>query len=539
MPEELADDVVAGCRVRVRFAGRLVDGVVLDVGTTTEHTGKLAPLAKVVSGEPVLTPEVAELARVVADRYAGSLTDVLRLALPRGGARRRSGRWGVPGAARAAGPGRVRPVPDRPGVPGGHRAGPAGAGGVDRAARRGLAGPAGGAVPRCAVRRARRTGRRPRRQGPRPAGRRCRPGAAQGRRRSAAGRLGPRHPLRPVPVGLPRHRPGRAGHPRSDVRPGPRPGPGGGLGRRRRPARRTPGALPAHPRRPGAAGAPGRLLGGGGRDRPDRRGRAVGRVRVGARAGRRPGRPAVRGAAGAGPGRGLRAGPGPGRPHRPAALPGVPGGPGGAGRRCARAGAGSAGRVRPRAGLRPLPGTRALPALRGTAGRRLGAVPGGQRVAACRWCARPAATFDCPHCHGTKLRASVVGSARTAEELGRAFPGAAVRVSGRGSVLATVEAGPAIVVATPGAEPVVEGGYGAALLLDSWALLGRPDLRAAEETLRRWLNAAALVRPAGAGGRSCWPPTPRTRSPRRWCAGTRRGWPPASWPTGASSASRR
>jgi primosomal protein N' (replication factor Y) len=56
------------------------------------------------------------------------------------------------------------------------------------------------------------------------------------------------------------------------------------------------------------------------------------------------------------------------------------------------------------------------------------------------------------------------------------------------------------VVATPGAEPVAEGGYGAALLLDSWALLGRADLRAGEETLRRWMNAATLVRPASAGG---------------------------------------
>jgi primosomal protein N' (replication factor Y) len=126
---------------------------------------------------------------------------------------------------------------------------------------------------------------------------------------------------------------------------------------------------------------------------------------------------------------------------------------------------------------------------------------GGSRVAACRWCARPAATFDCPHCRGTKLRASVVGEARTAEELARAFPGTAVRTSGSSSgVLATVPGGPALVVATPGAEPVAEGGYGAALLLDSWALLGRADLRAGEETLRRWMNAAGLVRPASAGG---------------------------------------
>ena len=62
-------------------------------------------------------------------------------------------------------------------------------------------------------------------------------------------------------------------------------------------------------------------------------------------------------------------------------------------------------------------------------------------------------------------------------------------------MLAEVSVEPALVIATPGAEPVAAGGYAAALLLDGWALLGRPSLRAAEETLRRWLNAAALVRP--------------------------------------------
>jgi primosomal protein N' (replication factor Y) len=72
-----------------------------------------------------------------------------------------------------------------------------------------------------------------------------------------------------------------------------------------------------------------------------------------------------------------------------------------------------------------------------------------------------------------------------------------VRPSGGQHVLAAVPAGPALVIATPGAEPVAPGGYAAALLLDGWALLGRPSLRAAEEALRRWLNAAALVRPAG------------------------------------------
>ena len=36
---------------------------------------------------------------------------------------------------------------------------------------------------------------------------------------------------------------------------------------------------------------------------------------------------------------------------------------------------------------------------------------------------------------------------------------------------------------------------------DGWALGGRSDLRAGEEALRRWLAAAALVRPAPQGGR--------------------------------------
>jgi primosomal protein N' (replication factor Y) len=72
-----------------------------------------------------------------------------------------------------------------------------------------------------------------------------------------------------------------------------------------------------------------------------------------------------------------------------------------------------------------------------------------------------------------------------------------VRTSGRDEVLDGVPGEPAVVVATPGAEPAAAGGYGAVLLLDTWALLTRSDLRAAEETLRRWLNAAAQARADG------------------------------------------
>jgi primosomal protein N' (replication factor Y) len=121
-------------------------------------------------------------------------------------------------------------------------------------------------------------------------------------------------------------------------------------------------------------------------------------------------------------------------------------------------------------------------------------------VLRCGWCGRDEPAWHCPECGSVRLRAQVVGARRTAEELGRAFPAVPVRTSGREHVLDTVPGTPALVVSTPGAEPVAEGGYAAALLLDGWAMLGRPDLRAGEDALRRWIGAAALVRPQEDGG---------------------------------------
>src|ERR1700678_891719 len=118
----------------------------------------------------------------------------------------------------------------------------------------------------------------------------------------------------------------------------------------------------------------------------------------------------------------------------------------------------------------------------------------------CRWCGRADAALRCGRCGSDTVRAVVVGARRTAEELGRAFPGTTVITSAGEAMVSDVDDRPALVVATPGAEPCAVGGYGAALLLDSWALLGRQDLRAAEDTLRRWMAAAALVRPHDNGG---------------------------------------
>jgi primosomal protein N' (replication factor Y) len=124
----------------------------------------------------------------------------------------------------------------------------------------------------------------------------------------------------------------------------------------------------------------------------------------------------------------------------------------------------------------------------------------GDALPACRWCGTLAKAFECAGCGGRVLRSSVVGARRTAEELGRAFPGVPVHTSGAGDVLSSVSAQPSLVIATPGAEPVAEDGYAATLLLDAWASLDRPTLDASEEALRRWMAAGALTRSASAGG---------------------------------------
>ncbi|HEX3932078.1 MAG TPA: primosomal protein N' [Nocardioides sp.] len=125
------------------------------------------------------------------------------------------------------------------------------------------------------------------------------------------------------------------------------------------------------------------------------------------------------------------------------------------------------------------------------------AVSGPAVPPACRWCGVVEESWACHHCGHRGLRAPVVGERRTAEELGRAFASVPVVASGGDHVVETVRDRPAIVVSTPGAEPVAERGYAAVVLLDTWLTLARADLRTDEEALRRWLGAAGLVGPGG------------------------------------------
>lgn len=121
--------------------------------------------------------------------------------------------------------------------------------------------------------------------------------------------------------------------------------------------------------------------------------------------------------------------------------------------------------------------------------RRAGAVPD------CSWCGRSAPNWTCENCRSTRLRMASSGSERTADELGRAFPNTRVIIADGDHPVTRVEAKPALVIATRGAEPLAVGGYRAVILLDADRMLMAEQLRVGESCLRWWSNAAALATP--------------------------------------------
>ena len=125
----------------------------------------------------------------------------------------------------------------------------------------------------------------------------------------------------------------------------------------------------------------------------------------------------------------------------------------------------------------------------------------------CRFCGALAVGFRCPTCGNGTVKAVGQGAQRTADELGRAFPGTRIVVADGSRPLDEVPARPSVVVATRGAEPNVPGGYACVLLLDGERMLAREGLRVQEDVLRFWTAAAAKGAPGaevylvGIGGR--------------------------------------
>ena len=499
VPARLAEAAVPGCRVRVRFAGQLTGGYLLERVSASDHPGRLAALERVVSAEPVLTPEIAALAREVADRYAGTLADVLRLAIPprharveaEGGpdhrpprapapARPAAGPWArypagnaflaavtdgrapravwsalpgrdwpeeiarATGTAAAAGRGALIVVPDARDLS------------LVDAALASVLGPGQHACLSADL-------------GPAERYRRWLT-VARGTVRVAAGTraamFAPVHDLGLVVVwddGDDLHAEPRAPYPHA----------------------REVLALRAHRARAAA------LIGGFARTAE-----ATSLVASGWAAALAADRPVVRRFAPHVRATGDDAELARDEAARSARIPSL------ALRTAKDALARGPVLVQvPRRGYLTglaCAGCRA-PARCAACGGPL-AVESSGAPARCRWCGRPDTGWQCPACGHGRVRAVVAGAGRTAEELARAFPGKRVEVSGGAATIASVSAQPALVVATPGAEPLADGGYAAAVLLDGWVLLGRPSLAAAQEALRRWLNAAALVAPGPSGG---------------------------------------
>lgn len=516
VPAELGDDAQPGTRVRVRFAGQLVDGWLLERAEESAHDGRLSYLERLVSPERVLSAEVAVLARAVADRYAGSLADVLRLAVPPRHARAES--TAAPTASAVTVPTVTVPAVTVPGstapVTAGIEADSAGwrdyptgpaflralaDGRAPRAVWSALPGedwPARFAAAAAAtvqsgrgvvvvVADARDLDRLDRALGEVPhVALSAAAGPAERYRRFLAARRG----VVPVVIGTraamfaPVHRLGLVAiwDDGDDLHAEPR-----------APYPHTREVLLTRAQLAGAAA----LVAGYARSAEAQQLLETRWAKeiVAHRGTVRQRAPAV-----------SPAGDDPQLARDPAAASArLPSLAWQVARDALASGAPVLVQV-PRRGYLPSMSCAECraPARCGTCSGPL-ELRSSHAVAACRWCGRPAAAYACPHCGGRRLRAAVTGARRTAEELGRAFPDVPVRTSGREEVVATVPSGPALVVATPGAEPLVAegGGYGAVLLLDAWALLTRADLRAGEETLRRWLAAAALARPAADGGR--------------------------------------
>ena len=117
---------------------------------------------------------------------------------------------------------------------------------------------------------------------------------------------------------------------------------------------------------------------------------------------------------------------------------------------------------------------------------------------ACRSCGFHSETFSCLRCRSNQVRSIVRGRARTVEELARALPDVEIVESGGDHISTALDETPRLVVATTGAEPYVLGGYAAAILLDS--LWPGPWMRSIDESVARRLRAASLVRSRDDGG---------------------------------------
>jgi primosomal protein N' (replication factor Y) len=85
------------------------------------------------------------------------------------------------------------------------------------------------------------------------------------------------------------------------------------------------------------------------------------------------------------------------------------------------------------------------------------------------------------------------GIERAAEEISRAFPNFPVVVSAGDVIKDRIDSKPALVLATPGAQPQVDGGYAAVVILDGLRFFAHTDLRTQERARELFLETSSLI----------------------------------------------
>lgn len=126
-------------------------------------------------------------------------------------------------------------------------------------------------------------------------------------------------------------------------------------------------------------------------------------------------------------------------------------------------------------------------------------IPGPGVSPRCTRCASQV-QFVCPNCGTKQLWAVRIGSQRTAQEIGRAFPGVTIQLAGVGENRTAVT-GNRIVVATPGVIPPAKTGYAAGVILDARYLLHSNRLETEGYFLRDLAHLAHQVRPRRENGK--------------------------------------
>ena len=120
--------------------------------------------------------------------------------------------------------------------------------------------------------------------------------------------------------------------------------------------------------------------------------------------------------------------------------------------------------------------------------------------AQCIRCAVRVHTPQCQHCGSRNIKALRIGSLRTAQEIGRAFLGVPIVAPHRAAELSSLPPRPSIIVATPGSIPALEKPYAAAVLLDMEYVLQANSLDAESRALRMIAHVAHNVRLRSQGG---------------------------------------